>query len=421
MSEEQIAFHVSYALVESADGEDPTAVASELLRAERVLAASRGSDGGEAVFLIPVTERGAVVSLDADDRLRFDLSALALQQMFDDAGLTLQFGASDDALEEVDQELDEQFGAAFEQLDDPAAASEDLGGFGMPDSVDDTGFAVQPVTVAEFSRRGPWGARITAQIIGADVEYVETETWSLYRYATGGMHLAVSSGRADHPIIEVNLPEHGEAWIEVTADGRTGMFWPNIERFTQPLLDVDTIAVPQSAELYRRMLLEADGTGDELRGLRLGVALDIDAAVRACAPEALGGTVGELERIRAFVAAFGVPASLVAAGIDGNGAGQRYAPRGWPRTVIDLAVGGVAELTALTRRERPLARAARFLGERPALGAAISVAELTTGAAAARSRSAATRGIGVLMVCDAIFDLAIWVRRSRERSRTRGH
>lgn len=418
MSEEQIAFHVSYALVESAEGEDPTAVASELLRAERVLAASRGSDGGDAVFLIPVTESGAVVSLDADDRLRFDLSALALQQMFDNAGLTLHLGASDDALEEVDQELDEQFGAAFEQLEDPAAASEDLGGFGMPDS-DDDGFAVQPVTVAEFSRRGPWGARITAQITGADVEYVETETWSLYRYATGGMHLAVSSGRADHPIIEVNLPEHGEAWIEVTADGRTGMFWPNVERFTQPLLDVDTIAVPQSAELYRRMLLEADGTGDELRGLRLGVALDIDAAVRACAPEALGGTVGELERIGAFVAAFGVPASLVAAGIDGNGAGQRYAPRGWPRTVIDLAVGGVAELTALTRRERPLARAARFLRERPALGAAISVAELTAGVAAARSRSAATRGIGALMVCDAIFDLAIWVRRSRGRSR--GH
>lgn len=416
MSEEQIAFHVSYALVESAEGDDPTAVASELLRAERVLAASRGSDGGEAVFLIPVTESGAVVSLDADDRLRFDLSALALQQMFDDAGLTLHLGASDDALEEVDQELDEQFGAAFEQLDDPAAASEDLGGFGMPDSVDDDGFAVQPVTVAEFSRRGPWGARITAQITGADVEYVETETWSLYRYATGGTHLALASGRADHPIIEVNLPEHGEAWIEVTADGGTGMFWPNIERFTQPLLDVDTIAVPQSAEVYRRMLLEADGTGDELRGLRLGVALDIDAAVRACAPEALGGTVGELERIGAFVAAFGVPASLVAAGIDGNGAGQRYAPRGWPRTVIDLAVGGVAELTALTRRERPLARAARFLRERPALGAAISVAEFTAGVAAGRSRSAATRGIGVLMVCDAIIDLTIWVRRSRDRS-----
>lgn len=414
MSEEQIAFHVSYASVQSPTGEDPTAVASELLRGERVLAASRGFDGDGAVFLIPVTESGAVVSLDADDRLRFDLTALELQQIFEDAGLILHLGTSDDALEEVDQELDEQFGTAFEQFDDPAAASEDLAGFGMPDSGDGDGFAVQAVTVAEFSRRGPWGARITAQMAGADVEYVEADAWSLYRYATGQAHMAVSGGRADEPIIEVNLPERGEAWIEVTADGRTGMFWPNIERLTQPMLDVDAISVPESAEVYRRMLVEADGTGDELRGLRLGDALDAEAAMRACAPEALGGTAGELERIGAFVASFGVPASLIAAGLHGTGAGQRFSPRGWLRTVADLAVGGVVELTALTRRGRPLARAARFVGERPTLGAVISVAELTAGIAAARTRSRFGRILGVLMVVDSIVDLLIWARRSRQ-------
>ncbi|PKI92144.1 hypothetical protein CW368_04745 [Actinomycetales bacterium SN12] len=415
MSEEQIAFHVSYASVESPAGDDPTAVASDLLRSERVLAASRGFDGDEAVYLIPVTESGDVVALGTDDRLRFDLNAIALQQIFEKAGLTLHLGASDDALEEVDQELDEEFGAAFEQLDDPAAASEDLGGFGMPDSGDDDGFAVEPVRVAEFSRRGPWGARITAQLTGVDVDYVEAGTWSLYCYATGQSHGAVSSGSADEPIIEVNLPQHGEVWVEVTAGGCTGMFWPNIQRFTEPVLDLEAIAVPESAEVYRRMLLEADGAGDELRGLRLGDALDIEAATQACAPEALGGTVGETERIRTFVAAFGVPATLVTAGIDGDAAGRRFSARGWPRTVADLAVGGITEVTALTRRERPLARAARFLRERPTLGAAIGVAELTAGIAATRTRSGAVRGLGALMIVDAIVDLVIWVQRSRRR------
>lgn len=415
MSADQIAFHVSYASVESAAGDDPTATAVEVLRRERVLAASRGFDGDEAVFLIPVTESGHVVALDDDGRLRFDLSALALQRLFESAALTLHLTVSDDALEEVDQELDEEFGAAFEQLDDPAAASEDLGGFGMSDSDEDVDFGVTPVRVAEFSRRGPWGARITAQMAGVDVEYLEVGTWSLYRYATDQPHMALSGGSADEPIIELNLPEHGEAWVEVTAGGRTGMFWPNIERLTQPVLDIDAIAVPESGDVYRRMLLEADGTSEELRELALGEGVDVEAALRACAPEALGGVVGELERIRAFVAAFGVPASLVSAAVEDDAAGRRFTPRGWPRTVADLAVAGIGETTPLTRRDRPLPRFARFLRKRPALGAAISVTELAAGIAASRTRSPLVRGLGVLMVVDALIDLAIWVRRTLTR------
>lgn len=417
MSAEQIAFHVSYASVESASGDDPTQLAAEALRAERVLAASRGFDGDEAVFLIPVTESGHVVALDGDDRLRFDLTALAVQRRFEAAGLTLHLGLHDDAIEEVDQELDEEYGAAFEQLDDPAAAADDLGGFGMPDSgdSDDELFAMQPVRVAEFSRRGPWGARITAQMTGVEVDYLEAGTWSLYRYATDQPHMAVSGGGADEPIIEVNLPQHGEAWVEVTMRGRTGMFWPNIERLTQPVLDLDAITVPESADVYRRMLLEADGTEEELRGLGMGEQIDLETARRACAPEALGGTAGELERVRAFISAFGVPAALISAGVDDAAAGRRFTPRGWPRTVADLAVGGIEEITALTSRQRPLPRAARFLRKRPAVGAAVSIAELAAGLAASRTRSPLVRGLGVLAIIDAALDLVIWVGRARSR------
>lgn len=417
MTAEQIAFHVHYASVVSASGDDPTSTAADVLRRERVLAASRGFDGDEAVFLLPVTESGHLVALDADDRLRFDLGLHTLQQLFEAAELTLHLGMPDDALEEVDQELDEEFGAAFEQLDDPASASEDLGGFGMPDTddSDDIDVAVEPVRVAEFSRRGPWAARILAQLTGAEVDYLEEGTWSLYRYATDRVHMAVSGGRADEPIIEVNLPQHGEAWIEVTARGRTGMFWPNMEREMQPVIDFDSISAPESVDVYRRMLIEADGTGDELEGLALGDAVDIEAAKHACAPEALGGVVGELERVRAFVAAFGVPASLVSAGVDGGATGRCFTPRGWPRTAADFVVAGISETTALTRRDRPLARAARFLRKRPALGAAVSIAELAAGVAASRTRSGLMRGLGVLMIVDAVIDLAIWVRRSVTR------
>ncbi|MEJ1087247.1 hypothetical protein WDU99_02825 [Microbacterium sp. Mu-80] len=419
MSAEQIAFQVTYASVDSGDGADPTAAAEHILRDERVLAAVRGFDGDETVLLIPVTDGGEIVALDADDRLRFDLTAHRLQELFDDAGLSLHLGFDDDAFETVDAELDEQFGDAFEQLDDSAASPDDMTGFGVLDDdaeFDDELFAPEPVRVAEFSRRGPWGARLTAQILSTPVDHLEVGTWSLYRYSTDQPHMAVSGGTADGPIIEVNLPAEGDAWVEITSPrGRTAMVWPNAEQHTRPVLEIDAIAVAESAEVYRRMLAEADGTRDELEALRMGDAIDVDAAQRACMPEALGGTVGEGERLRAFIAAFGVPQTLIGAGLDDASTGRRFAPRGWWRTVGDLLVGGFVETTPLTRRDRPLPRFARFLRKRPLLGASISTAELAAGVALGRSRSRLVRGLGVLIVIDAVADLVIWTVRMLHR------
>ncbi|WP_336645991.1 hypothetical protein [Microbacterium sp. USHLN186] len=439
MSEEQIAFHVAYASVDSRNGEDPTAEAEGILRAERVLAASRGFDGDEAVLLIPVTDSEAIVALDADDRLRFDLAVEQLRALFTAAGLALHLGVDDDALETVDAELD-----------DAAVSSEDLAGFGMPDDADaaddesvETDFAMSSVHVAEFSRRGPWGARLMAQLLGVQVDYLEAGDWSAYRYVTDEPRATVAGSSADHPIIEVNVPgDWGGAWVEVTArGGRTGMFWPNAERLTRPVLDIDALAVPESAEVYRRMLTEADGTAEQLLVLAQGDPLDHDAAARACAPEALGGTAGARERVIAFVAAFGVPSALISAVLTQGssaaadaaagdaeepdaGAGgaldlltapQRFAPAGWPRTLGGLLVGGIGETFPLTRRETPLARTTAFLRARPRLGAAVGYGELAAGIAAVRARSPLMRGVGVLLVIDAVVDLAVWARRMRSR------
>ncbi|UNK69869.1 hypothetical protein [Microbacterium sp. H1-D42] len=419
MSAEQIAFQITYASVDSGGGDDPTSAAERILRDERVLAAVRGFDGDETVLLIPVTDSGDVVALDADGRLRFDLTAQHLLELFDAEGLTLHLGFVDDALEAVDAELDEQFSEAFEQLDDSAASPEDLAGFGMPDGdaeLDEDLFAVDPVQVAEFSRRGPWGARLTAQILQTSVDYLEVGTWSLYGYRTDRPHMAVSGGSADGPIIEVNLPAHGDAWVEITSPrGRTAMIWPNSEQHTRPVLEIDAMTVPESAEVYRRMLTEADGTGEELAGLDMGDAIDIAAAQRACLPEVLGGVVGETARIEAFIAAFGVPATLISAGLDDRASGRRFTPRGWGRTAGDFLLGGLVETTSLTRRGRPLDRFARFLRKRPLLGASISTAELATGIAFSRSRSRIGRGVGILLIIDAVADLVIWTVRMLRR------
>ncbi|MGF2948631.1 hypothetical protein [Microbacterium alcoholitolerans] len=417
MSAEQIAFQVTYASIDSGDGADPTAAAERILRSERVMAALRGFDGDETVVLIPVTEQGDIVALDAEGRLRFDLSSVRLQELFAEAGLNLNLGLDDDALETVDAELDEQFGEAFEQLDDSAASPEDLAGFGMPEGeLDEDLFAAEPVSVAEFSHRGPWAARLTAQVLGTEVGYLEAGTWSLYSYRTDEPHMAVSGGRADGPIIEMNVPQHGDAWVEVTSPGgRSAMFWPNSEQHTRPVLDIDAIEVPESAEVYRRMLTEADGTRDELSSLEMADAIDMDAAQRACMPEALGGTVGEGERLRAFVAAFGVPTSLVDAGLDGRGLGRTFAPRGWPRTAGDFLLGGLVETTPLTRRDRPVARFARVLRKHPMLGLSLSTAELTAGVALSRGRSGIGRGVGILLVIDATADIGIWLVRMLRR------
>ncbi|MFC7789900.1 hypothetical protein ACU045_13075 [Microbacterium sp. MAHUQ-60] len=419
MSAEQIAFHVTYASVDSGDGADPTAAAERILAAERVLAAVRGFDGEATVVLIPVTESGDVVALDSEGLLRFDLTAAALGALFRAEGLTLHLGYAEGDLDDVDAELEEQYGEAFEQLDEPTEEPDDLAGFGMPadaDDLEDDLFAPEPVRVAEFSRRGVWAARLTAQLLETDVDYLEDGTWSAYRYRTDRAHGAISGGRADGPVIEVNVPPHGDAWIEVTSPrGATGMFWPNAERLTRPVLDIDAIAVPETVELYRRMLVEADGIGDELTSLGMTDALDVAAAHSACIPESLGGVVGEGARLCAFVAAFGVPAALIRAGLDERGAGQRLSARGWGPTIGGIVLGGLVEATPLTRRDRPAARFARLLGKRPVLGVALSAAELGAGLALGRSRSGLGRGLGILLAIDAVADLAIWAARILRR------
>ncbi|MGB3374229.1 MAG: hypothetical protein WBA87_03720 [Microbacterium sp.] len=416
MSAEQIAFQVTYTSVEAGDGSDPTSTVERILAGERVLAAVREFDGEAVVVLIPITETGDIVALDADGRLRFDLSESALVALFAAESLTLHLGYADDGLDDVDAELEQEYGEAFEQLDEPADEPDDLAGFGMPEDADDL-FEPEPVRVAEFSRRGVWAARLTAQLLDADVDYLEDAAWSAYRYRTDRAHGAISGGRADGPIIEVNIPTHGDAWLEVTSPhGRSAMFWPNAEQHTRPVVDPDTIAVPESAELYRRMLLEADGTGEELASLGMADGVDVDVAHSACIPESLGGVVGKEERLRAFVGAFGVPASLIRAGLDERVAGRRFSPRGWMPMIGSVLLGGLPEVMPLTHRDRPLARFARFLRKRPMLHGALSVGELSAGAALSRSRSGLGRGLGILLVIDALADLAIlWVRLFRRR------
>ncbi|SJN29238.1 hypothetical protein FM104_06415 [Microbacterium esteraromaticum] len=409
MSAEQIAFQITYASVDSGDGEDPTAAARRILRSERVLAALREFSGEEAVLLIPVTESGHVVALDEAGLLRFDLSVQRLRELFSDDGLSLHLGFGGDALDAVDAELDDEFGAAFEQLDDLDESASDLAGFGMleGEELDADLFAEETVRVAEFSRRGPWAARVTAQILGTDVDYLEAGSWSLYRYDTDRPHMAISGSRADGPIIEVNVPTAGDAWVEVTSAGHTAMFWPNSERCTTPVLDIEEIETPESAELYRRMLAEADGTRDELNDLGMGITVDADAVQRACMPEAVGGVAGETARLHAFVAAFGVPAALIEAALDDGAEGRRFAARGWMPMIGSMLMGGIAETTPLTRRSSPLARISSLLRKRPVLHAALSVGELSAGVALSRSRSRAGRGVGALLVIDAVVDLTV--------------
>lgn len=419
MSAEQIAFQVVYAAVESTDGADPTASTESLLREQRVLAALRPFAGDELVVLLPVTDTGSVVALAADGKLHFGLDSARLVELFAEQGLTLHLGIGDDALEEVDAELEQEYGDAFEQLDDPARSPEELSGFGMTADADeftDDLFEPEPVRVAEFSRRGPWAARVTAQLLNTTVDYLQTGTWSLYAYRTDRAHAAISGGRADLPIIEVNIPASGELWVEVTAPhGRSGMFWPNAERLTKPVLDIDEIAVPASADVYRRMLAEADGAREELVELGLGDGVDLETAMRACLPEALGGIAGEDARLRAFILAFGVPASLITAGLDDRSVGRRFAPRGWMRVIGGVLLGGLAETTPLTRTDRPLHRISAFLHARPLLGASVSLTELAAGVALGRSRSGLGRGLGVLLVIDALADFALWAVRLRRR------
>lgn len=418
MSAEQNDFQITFASVDSGDGIDPSETVERILREARVLAAIRGFDGLATTVLVPTTERAEVVGLDAEDRLCFELSVDGLGALFAAAGLTLQLdlGAEepdDCELYEIDAQLENEFGQAFERPDD---APEGFDGPGRVEDADDGLLAPDPVRVAEFSRRGPWAARLTAQLLNTPVDYLEDATWSVYRYCTDRAHDALSSGRTDGPIIEVNAPSNGEAWIEVDASrGRTAMLWPNAERLTRPVLDIDTIAVPESVDLYRRMLADAGGAREELAGLELGDAIDADAVLRACLPESIGGVVGADARLRAIVEAFGVPASLVTAGLGESNSGRRFVPRGWARTIGDMLLAGTVETTPLGHRDRLSFRVARSLRKRPMIGVALSTAELASGVALGCSRSKVGRGVGVVLVLDALANIVAWTVRILRR------
>lgn len=430
MPESQVALQVQFAAMDAGDGSDPRERGLAILRRERVLSALRDAsapwtDQEEAVLLIPVTDDGHVVALDVDDRLAFELDVERLRALFSEAGLTLWLQSPRD-LDEDDAELsgvDEETLAALEREfesgdidshDDDADAADD-------DEVPDDLFAVEPVRVAEFSHRGPFVARLMAQMLDTDVSYRAQADWSLLQYRTGEAHSVVTASGVDGVVIVLNVPAQGDAWIEVTGtDGETSWFWPNIERDTRPVLDVESIAVPEIADLYRRMLSEADGSLDELAALDLGTEVDLASAYRACAPEAVGGTIGQDARLRAFLVALGAPAELVDQALsesDGDDTTQRFTANGWPALARDVFVGGLGEALSLTKRDRPIARFTRALNRRPLLGAALSAAELTTGAALTRSRSRAVRVVGVLVIIDAVVDLAIWTTRWRLRTR----
>ncbi|GAA3928495.1 hypothetical protein [Microbacterium soli] len=417
MTAPQIAFRIAFASVDSVEGIDAVERAEDVLRSERVLAAVRAE--GAPQLLVPVTDDGTVVALDAEGRVRVDLSASRLTALFAAVGLTLHVdgdadergaGGVQDALdehEEIDAELEQAFGEAFGQLDD-------AGEVPWPDAEQEASGDPEPVGVTEFSRRGPWAARLTAQLLDTPVDYLEASTWSMYRYRTDRAHGAVSGGPADHPIIEVHVPPHGQARVEVSGvHGRTAMFWPNAERLTRPVLEIDEIALPESAELYRRMLGELDGSREELADLGTEGGVDPDAVRRACLPEALGGVRGADARLQALVVAFGVPEALVTAGLDLSGGGRRFTPRGWPRLAGEMLLGGLVEAAPLVHRDRPLVRFARFLRKRPVVDATLSLAELAVGSSLTGSRHRIARGLGILLVLDAVVDLAIWVIRIR--------
>lgn len=429
----QIAFQVQYAAVDAGDGTDPRERSLAILRRERVLAALRDAgaswnDDEEAVLLVPVTDEGAVVALGDDDRLRFDLTAAHLRELFTAEGLTLWLASVDDDLVDA-ADLDEIDDLSLEMLDEEELTAALLGAELDSVTADEArardeiaaleqDFAVEPVAVAEFSHRGVLAARATAQLAGAEVAYREDGVWSLLQYRTTESVLTVPAD--DGVVIALNVPAQGAAWVEIGTSTESVPFWPNIDRDTRPVLDVEAIAVPEIAELYRRMLSEADGSRDELAALGLGRALDITAAHRACMPESVGGVIGADARLRAFVLAFGVPESLVDVALgaaDGDASVQRFAPRGWLPLIGDVFIGGLGEATSLTRRNRPLARFTRALNTRPLLGAALSTAELTAGVALVRGRSRLARVAGAFIIIDAVVDLVIWTVRMRRRSR----
>lgn len=347
---------------------------------------------------VPLTDDGAVLTLSPQDTIETALSMDDLEAALAEEGLVL---ATDDGFLETSAAVDEG---------EPEPRSE----------IATASFELPTVQVSVFSHRGPAVARILASVGRMTVDHRESGEWSLQQFETSEPSGGWTTSAADHPVIELNRAD-AAVWFEVTAAGRRPVaFWPDEERDTRPVLDVEAIRVPETAEIYRRLLTEGYGSRDELQEIADTVRVDVDAAHRAVIPEALGGVVGAEDRQRAFLAAFGVAPDLIDVVFGGAAApaGRRFTPMRWWPLVRETVIAGVGEFTPLTRRSRPLARWGDAVRRRPLWGLALALGEFAVGVALTSRGRGAARPLGVLLVIDAVIDGVIWITRIR-RSRGR--
>lgn len=418
MLQNSFGIHVSTASVDSGDGSDPRDAATRVLSRLRVPAGLRDAtaaweDREEAVLAIPVTDDGHVLTLSADDRIESTLTTAELRSAFREQQLTLWLDADGDTIS-ADDGVEDVVADGEVSDDDPGQTDHS-----EIDLTDAPAFDLPTVQVSTFSHRGPVVARILATAHRVTVDHEESGEWSLQRLETSEVTDYWTTSKADLPLIEWNRAESG-SWFVVT--GRSGVsvpFWTHAERDTRPVLDIGAITVPETAEIYRRLLTEGDGNRDELADIADAVPLDVDAAHRALMPESLGGVIGEQARQRAFIAAFGVPVDLIdiAAGAEAGSVGRRFLPVSWGVALRETAIAGFGEATPLTRRHRPIARFADAVRRRPVWGLALSLGELGIGAWTASRTRGVGRGIGILLVTDALIDTIIWIVRIRRSGR----
>ncbi|QEA28980.1 hypothetical protein FGL91_10670 [Microbacterium sp. CBA3102] len=414
MLQNSFGVHISSASVDRGDGSDPRSLAHDILAGLRVPAGVREAedewdDHSAALLAIPVTDDGHVLTLSEEDRIASTLSVADLREAFRSQGLTLWLedgtDPDDDGIDAEDPEDPEDVG---DEEDEDDLEDEEL------DS-DTSTFTLPTVQVCAFSHRGPAVARLLSSIRRMVVDHQESGEWSLQQFETSEPTGDWTTSRAELPVIELNRVD-SDAWIEVTPPkGGPIPFWIDAERGTRPVLDIEAIRIPETAEICRRLLAEGDGSRDELLELAAMVRLDVDAAHRALMPESLGGVVGTEARQRAFLAAFGIAPDLIDAAFGGQGAcpNRRFLPLGPWATVRETAIAGVGEFTALTRRDRPLARLGDAIRRRPVVGIALALAEFSAGMWLTSRTRGGGRSFGVLLVVDALIDLAIWITRIR--------
>lgn len=420
MLQNSFGVHLSFASVDRGDGSDPRETAHDILFRLRVPAGLRDAgsawgDREEAAFGIPVTDDGRVLTLSEDDLIETTLSAQELKLAFHEHGLMLWMDVGgDEAADGIDH---------LESVEEVVHADEEMfpAELEADSSSDPALFAAHTVKVSAFSHRGPGMARVLASARGITVDHRESGDWSLQQFETSEPTGHWVGSKAELPLIELNRADTG-AWFEVTVgSGGPIPFWTEAERDTRAVLDIEAIRVAETAEIYRRLLTEGDGSRDDLLEISAVVALDVDAAHRALLPEALGGVVGAEARQRAFVSAFGVPSGLIDAAVHAEsavaGAVRRFSPVGWWPALRETAIAGVGEFTPLTRRGRLLSRAADALRRRPSLGLALTFGELAAGVWAVSRWRGTGRALGVVIVIDAVIDTTIWLSRLRRNGR----